>query len=59
MSRSLEVAVAWAPEKFCGQCLWVRDYLGRRVCYHGGQVGRTVRGDEDASFCQGYEETVR
>ena len=56
MTRSFEVAAGWVPERFCGQCLWVRDYLGRRVCYAGGQVGRTVRGDEDATFCEDFKE---
>ncbi|MFH2110402.1 MAG: hypothetical protein ABIJ47_03965 [Candidatus Bathyarchaeota archaeon] len=59
MSRSLEVAAMWVPERFCAHCLWIRDYCGRYVCYAGGQVGRTVRGDEDATFCQEYEEAVR
>ena len=59
MTRSLEAAASWVPERVCGQCLWIRDYLGRRVCYAHGQVGRAVRGDEDASFCQEYEEKVR
>ena len=56
MTRSFEVAVGWVPKRACGQCLWIRDYVGRRICYHGGQVGRTVRGEEDATFCEDYEE---
>ncbi|MFH2110968.1 MAG: hypothetical protein ABIJ47_06880 [Candidatus Bathyarchaeota archaeon] len=56
MIRSFEAAVGWIPERICGECSWIRDYCGRQVCYHGGQVGRTVRGDEDATFCEGFEE---
>ena len=56
MSRSLDAAIGWTPERVCGSCLWIREYPGRRVCYAGGRVGRTVRGDEDASFCEGFEE---
>ena len=56
MTRSFEVAVGWVPERLCGECVWLRDYCGRRVCYARGQVGRTVRGEEDATFCEDYEE---
>ena len=59
MSRSLAAAAGWVPHKVCGQCLWIRDYCGRYVCYALGRVGRTVTADEDASFCQGYEEAAR
>jgi len=56
MSRSLAAAAGWVPHRVCGQCLWIRDYCGRYVCYAHGHVGRTVTADEDASFCQGFEE---
>ena len=55
-SRSFMAAVAWTLKRYCGHCRWIRDYLGRRVCYSGGQMGRTVQGDEDATFCDDYEE---
>jgi len=59
MSRSLEVAAGYKPERYCVNCLWVRDYVGRRVCFHGGDVGRSIQGDEDATFCEDYEEAER
>lgn len=54
--RSLEAAAGWKPERFCAGCLHIRDYCDRRICFKGGEVGRTVRGDEDATFCEDYEE---
>jgi len=58
LSRSFAAACGYKPVRVCGQCLWIRDYCGRYVCFALGRVGRTVRPDEDASFCQGYEDKI-
>jgi len=59
MSLSLEAAAGWVPERVCGQCLWIRDYCRRYICFIYGEAGRTVTADEDATWCDDYEEALR
>ena len=58
-NRTLAAAVNYRPERYCFDCLWCREYPGRHVCFYGGEVGRTIKEDEDVTFCENYEEAIK
>jgi hypothetical protein len=59
MSLTFQEAAGFKPRRTCGQCLWIRDYVGRFICFKGGKVGPSVRSDQVADFCEDYEEAVK